>query len=190
MILSGPSGAGKSTVVRRLLETCPVPLEMSVSATTRPARPGERDGIEYHFLSKEEFARRRRAGAFIECCEVFGKGYWYGTLREAVTSRLAAGTWVLLEIDVDGATTVLKEYPQAITVFLSPGTMEELERRLRGRGTETEETIRRRLEVARREMTFAKRYTHRVVNDSVDRAAENISEILVRSGDSTTCSTS
>src|SRR5687767_7450301 len=102
-IISGPSGAGKSTVVKQLLATCPLPLELSVSATTRDPRPGEQAGIDYHFLTREEFARRRAAGEFLECKEVFGRGDWYGTLHNVVTAGLAAGKWVILEIDVEGA---------------------------------------------------------------------------------------
>ena len=102
VILSGPSGAGKSTVVRELLATCPLPLELSVSATTRLPRAGERDGVDYHFLSREEFALRRERGEFLECKEVFGRGDWYGTLAAPVTAGLRAGKWVLLEIDVEG----------------------------------------------------------------------------------------
>jgi len=150
VIVSGPSGAGKSTVVKELFAACDLPLVMSVSATTRPPRPGETDGVHYHFLTQEEFDHRRESGQMLECFEVFGRGYWYGTPKEEVTTSLAAGKWVLLEIDVEGAQAVVQQYPQAVTVFLRPPTTEELEHRLRGRGTESEETIARRLEVARR----------------------------------------
>jgi guanylate kinase len=180
IIISGPSGAGKSTVVRRLIETCPAPLVLSVSATTRPPRPGEQDGVDYHFLSPAEFARRRDRGEMLECFEVFGRGYWYGTPRREVSTSLAEGKWVVLEIDVDGAQAVLQEYPDALTLFVSPGSMEELERRLRGRGTESEETIRRRLEVARREMERSAAYRQLVVNDEVDRAVRQICDLLTK----------
>src|SRR5438270_2528551 len=109
IVISGPSGAGKTTIVRELFERCPR-LVASVSATTRPPRPQERDGVDYHFLSAEEFERRRRAGEFIECAEVFGRGYWYGTLRSEVAPRLAAEKWVVLEIDVQGTLAVLEQY--------------------------------------------------------------------------------
>jgi guanylate kinase len=135
VIISGPSGAGKSTVVRRLLATCSLPLALSVSATTRKARPGERDGVEYYFLSQAEFARRRAAGEFLECKEVFGRGDWYGTLRSEVAAGLLDRKWVVLEIDVEGAMAVLEQRPDAITVFLHPGSLVELEKRLRARGT-------------------------------------------------------
>ena len=109
----------------------------------RPVRPGrtKQDGRDYHFLSPEEFARRREAGEFLECCEVFGRGYWYGTLKSEVTPRLAAGKWVVLEIDVQGTLAVLEQYPDALTIFIRPESLEELERRLRGRGTESEEAV-------------------------------------------------
>jgi guanylate kinase len=179
VIISGPSGAGKSTVVRRLLEECPLPLMLSVSATTRSPRQGEREGAEYYFLSQQEFIRRREAGDFLEWKEVFGRGDYYGTLHSETASGLRAGKWVVLEIDVEGTLSVLLQYPRAITIFLHPGSMLELERRLRGRGTESEPSIQRRLEVARREMALMDRYRHEVINDRVDRAAGEICSILM-----------
>lgn len=187
VIFSGPAGAGKSTVVRRLLETCSLPLELSVSATTRTPRPGETNGVAYHFLSTDEFNRRRENGEFLEFKEVFGLGNWYGTLRETVTSGLNAGKWVVLEIDVQGMLSVLEQIPDAITIFIHPGSLDELERRLRDRKTETEEAIQRRLEVAREEMSYIDRYRHSVVNDTVERAVEEICEILSKSGDDLKC---
>jgi guanylate kinase len=178
VIISGPSGAGKSTVLRRLLAECPLPLRWSVSATTRPPRPGERDGRDYHFLSREEFLRRREAGEFLESKEVFGAGELYGTLRSETASGLTAGQWVILEIDVQGALTVLEQYPDAVTIFLHPGSMHELEQRLRARGTEPEESIRRRLEVAHREFQVLDQYRYEVINDTVDRAVRQICDIL------------
>lgn len=178
VIISGPSGAGKSTVLKRVLAECAQPLELSVSATTRRPRPDETDGVDYHFLSKEAFARRRDNGEFLEWKEVFGHGDYYGTLRNTVTAGLAAGKWVVLEIDVEGATMVLESHPDAITIFLHPGSDEELERRLRDRATETEDSIQRRLEVARREMACLDKYKHEVVNATVDQAVEDICLIL------------
>lgn len=178
IIISGPSGAGKSTIVRRLLSECPLPLTLSVSATTRQPRPGEQDGREYWFLSDERFSELRAEGAFLECKEVFGRGVWYGTLTDAVRSGLDAGNWVILEIDVEGAATVLAKDVSPITIFLHPGGMDELERRLRSRGTETESAIVRRLEVARGEMEALPRYDHEVINRDVDKAVEEICQLL------------
>ncbi len=177
IVISGPSGAGKTTIARRLFERCPK-LVASVSATTRPPRRGEQDGVDYHFLSAEQFERKRLAGEFLESFEVFGRGYWYGTLKSEVAPRLAEGKWVVLEIDVQGTLAVLEQYPDATTIFVQPESVEELERRLRGRGTESEEAIQRRLEVARRELAYADRYQYRIINRSVDRAVDEIEKIL------------
>lgn len=182
VIISGPSGAGKSTVVRQLLADCAVPLRLSVSATTRPPRPGERHGVDYYFLSKDEFARRRASGDFLECKEVFGRGDWYGTLHSEVATGHAEGKWVILEIDVEGCLAARASYPQAITIFLHPGTMCELERRLRQRGTETEESITRRLNVAEREMEMIGHYRFSVENQTVAQAVHDICQILKKCG--------
>jgi guanylate kinase len=181
VVISGPSGAGKTTLLKRLYERQPR-LVPSVSATTRPARPGEQDGVDYHFLTPEQFNQRRERGEFLEVCEVYGRGYWYGTLLAEVTTSLAAGKWVVLEIDVQGTMAVLKHYPDAITIFVRPESLQELERRLRGRGTETDAAIHRRLEVARRELDCAPRYQYQVVNDDVERAVQEISDLLTRNG--------
>jgi guanylate kinase len=181
VVISGPSASGKTTVVGRVLKECAVPLQFSVSATTRRPREGERDGVNYHFLSAEEFSRRRAAGEFLECFEVYGRGYWYGTLWSEVTSGLSAGKWVVLEIDVQGTKAVLERFPEAITIFVDPGSMEELERRLRARKTETEEEITRRLAAARAELSAASIYRHRVTNDDPVKAAARICEILNQS---------
>ena len=182
IVLSGPSGAGKTTVLDSLLDRHPGRLRLAVSATTRPPRPGEVDGEDYHFLSSEEFDRRRAQGEFLECCEVFGRGHWYGTLHSEIGPSLAEGKWVILEIDVDGAQQVLRHHPDTLTIFLRPSTLAELERRLRSRGTETEEAIGRRLSVARRELEFAETYRHQVVNDRVDDAVDQITTILAEQG--------
>jgi guanylate kinase len=182
VVVSGPSGSGKTTLVEKLLARSRLPLVRSVSATTRAARPGEVDGVNYHFLSREEFDRRRAAGEFLECAEVYGRGHWYGTLRQEVSPSLAAGKWVVLEIDVQGMLAVLREYPDAISIFLRPPGVEELERRLRERQTETEEAIQRRLDEARRELALAQRYRYQVVNDDLDRAVAELDRILSTCG--------
>lgn len=179
VVVSGPSGAGKTTLLKLVFERCPLPLVASVSATTRRPRPGEIDGVDYYFLSPEEFARRQKAGDFLECCEVYGQGKWYGTLHSEVAPSLAAGKWVVLEIDVQGTLSVLEHYPDALTVFVEPSSLAELERRLRDRQTETESDLARRLEVARREMSFAGRYRYRVVNDDLERAVGEFCNLLV-----------
>ena len=182
VILSGPSGVGKSTVLRKVLARFGSAARLSISATTRVPRQGETDGVDYHFLSSEEFAQFRQDGKFLECMEVFGQGHWYGTLEQEVEPSLKAGKWVILEIDVDGAEQVLQRYPEAITLFIRPSSEAELESRLRGRGTEQEDAIQRRLEVARRELSRAGRYQHQIVNDQIEEAVDEICAILVTKG--------
>ena len=181
VVISGPSGVGKTSILRRLLADVPS-LIPSVSATTRPPRVGERDGVDYHFLTLEEFERRRAAGEFLECCRVYGRQHWYGTLVAEVGPRIAAGEWVVLEIDVEGTLSILERYPEAVTIFVEPSHPDQLEQRLQGRGTESPEAMARRLEVARRELLEAHRYKHRVVNDDIDTAVNSIKRILAESG--------
>jgi guanylate kinase len=180
VVVSGPSGAGKTTVMKRVFEQSDLPLAHSVSATTRPPRPGERDGVDYHFLTAEEFSSLRERGGFLECFEVFGRGHWYGTLRSEVTTGLEAGKWIVLEIDVQGARAITAQYSDAITIFIQPSSADELERRLRRRATETEEALSQRLEHARWELAQASAYRHIVINDDLDRAVDEICNILNR----------
>lgn len=181
VILSGPSGAGKSTVVRKLIAGCSLPLMLSISATTRAPRPGEVDGVDYHFMSHAEFARRREADEFLECKEVFGCGDWYGTLRSVVDEGLRAGQWVILEIDVQGAINVFEQALNSISLFVHPGSPEELEQRLRRRGTDTEQSIARRLQVAADEMTYIDRYDYEVINREVSETVKEICHLLKQS---------
>jgi guanylate kinase len=169
VVISGPSGAGKSTVVRELMTSCPLPLCLSVSATTRQPRRGEREGEDYFFLTADQFAARRDAGDFLECKEYAGN--WYGTLQ---------GKWVILEIDVEGTMAVLDKHPAALTIFVHSGSVEELERRLRARNTESEEALARRLTTARRELAQKSRYRYEVINRDVPEAVREVCEILLR----------
>jgi guanylate kinase len=164
--------------VGRLLAECDLPLELSVSATTRQPRSGEVDGKDYHFLSRDQFLARRDNQEFLECQEVFDRGDYYGTLRSTVTAGVNAGKWVVLEIDVEGAMTVIESHQGAITIFLHPGSMAELERRLRERDTDSDDSIARRMEVARHEMTFKERYKFDVQNNTVDQAVADVCSIL------------
>jgi guanylate kinase len=178
VIISGPSGAGKSTVVRELMKSCPLPLSLSVSATTRQPRTGEIEGEDYFFLIPEQFAARRQAGDFLECKEYAGN--WYGTLQSQVTAGLADGKWVLLEIDVEGTLAVLEKHPEALTIFVHSGSVEELERRLRARKTESEEALARRLATAKRELAKKDRYRYEVINREVAQAVREVCDILLR----------
>ncbi len=178
IILTGPSGAGKSTVVRHLLTDCPLPLTLSVSATTRQSRAGEVDGRDYHFVSHQQFGRMREAGEFLECKEVFGRGDWYGTIAAEVDSGLNSGKWVILEIDVQGALAVMQLRSDTISFFVHPGSLEELAIRLRRRGTDSQEAIRRRLEVAAEELQALKHYQYEIINREVEQSVAEICQLL------------
>ena len=175
LVLSGPSGCGKGTVLRALMAGHE-DMAFSVSATTRAPRPGEVNGREYYFVSRERFMEMVEQGELLEHAEFVGN--CYGTPKAPVLQQLEAGRHVLLDIEVQGAAQVKKAMPEAILVFLIPPSLEELERRLRGRGTETEEKIRQRLKTAEYEMTLAGEYDYTVVNDEVARAAAELAEIL------------
>lgn len=175
VVLSGPSGAGKSTVISRLVELRD-DIRFSVSATTRAPRPGEEDGKHYYFKSREEFSRMVEQEAFLEHAEYVGN--CYGTPAAPVDENLAAGFNVLLDIEVQGAEQVMNRRPDAVSVFLCPPSLDELERRLRGRGTDDEARIQGRLEAARREYGRIDMYTYIVINDDVDKAAAELDAIL------------
>jgi guanylate kinase len=180
VIVSGPSGVGKTSLMQRVFRSCPLPLVPSVSATTRPPRPGEVDGVDYHFLTEQEFKTHQKRGEFLESFQVFAHGHWYGTLLREVTSGLAAGKWVVLEIDVQGALCVMQKYPHALSIFVRPESLEQLGRRLRGRGTETQASLQRRLGRAKRDLDLAGRYRYQVVNDQLDRAVQQVCDILAQ----------
>lgn len=178
VVISGPSGTGKTTLVERVIRESPVRLVKSISATTRPARIGEIDGESYYFLSSAEFADQKAHGNFLETAEVFGVGHWYGTLKSEVDRARSLGGWSLLEIDVQGALHVIELFPNAITIFLKPPSLEILEQRLRARKTDAEAVIQRRLAKARDELQFVDRYRYQVVNDNLDRAVNEVLQIL------------
>ncbi len=180
-VVSGPSGSGKSTIARRVLSAIPAEkLVLSTSATTRPPRPGEEHGREYFFLDRDEFESRRGAGRFLESAEVYGR--LYGTPAEPVRDALASGRDVILEIDVQGAEQVRDRVASAFRVFIDVPSLEELGRRLRGRGGDSEESIARRLASARVEIEAGARYDHRIVNDELDRAVEELARVIARHG--------
>ncbi len=173
--LSGPSGSGKGTIVQQLLEKRD-DVVLSVSATTRAPRPGEIDGVHYHFVNREDFLHMIDDNAFLEYAEY--NGNFYGTPKAPVERQLAAGKNVLLEIEVQGAEKVMDSGVELTSVFIAIPSMEELERRLRGRMTETEEKIRSRLAIAERELKRAFRYDYVVMNDELDEAVRRIETII------------
>ena len=174
-VITGPSGVGKGTLIRNLLELVP-DLELSVSATTRAPRPGERDGVEYHFLSDEEFERMSRAGDLLEHATYSGRRY--GTPRSEVEPRLADGRSVVLEIEVQGARQVRESMPEAVQVFIAPPSAETLRERLVGRGTDPPEEIERRLGVAEEELRARGEFGHVVVNDDLERATDELVNLV------------
>ncbi len=175
IILSGPSGAGKSTVISRLMKRRG-DIRFSVSATTRAPRPGEEDGRDYFFRTREEFARMVEQDAFLEHAEYVGN--CYGTPAGPVDESLNAGYNVLLDIEVQGAAQVITHRPDAVSIFLCPPSLRELERRLRLRGTDSEEKIQDRLETAHREFSQLHNYAYIVVNDDQDTAAGELDAII------------
>ena len=175
-VITGPSGVGKGTLIRDLLGRVPG-LELSVSATTREPRTGEEHGRDYHFLTPEEFAERADAGDFLEHATFSGNRY--GTLRAEIERTLDAGTSVVLEIEVQGARQVRAAMgDEAVLIFIAPPNPEVLRERLAGRGTDSDEAIERRLETAKQELEALQEFKHVVVNDDVERAADELEEIV------------
>lgn len=177
VVVSGPAGSGKGTVNARLLESGD--FVYSVSATTRSPRPGEVDGVNYHYIAREDFEARIARGELLEHTQYCGN--YYGTLRSETEAVLASSRNLLLEIEVEGAMNVKRQYPEAVLIMLLPPSYQVLEARLRGRGTETEEVILRRLARAREELEFLPRYDYVVYNrdGGVDLAADEIRSIVV-----------
>jgi guanylate kinase len=176
-VITGPSGVGKGTLIRGLLERVPG-LELSVSATTRPPRPGERDGVDYHFLSDEEFDRRVANGEFVEHARY--SGHQYGTLRSELERRMAEAAGVVLEIEVQGARQIRAAMPEAVQVFIAPPSVEALRARLVGRGTDAPVDVEARLATALEELEAEKEFEYVVVNDRLEQATEELAEIVRR----------
>jgi guanylate kinase len=174
-VITGPSGVGKGTLIRGLMERLPQ-LELSVSATTRSPRPGEREGVDYHFLSPEEFERRVAAGDFVEHADYAGRRY--GTLRSELDRRVGAGAPVVLEIEVQGARQVREAMPEAVQVFIAPPSLEALRTRLVGRGTDDQQEVERRLQVAERELAAQSEFGHVVVNDRLEEALDELVRVV------------
>jgi guanylate kinase len=177
-VITGPSGVGKGTLIRTLLERVPE-LQLAVSATTRAPRPGEQDGVHYHFLSDAEFDKRVLAGEFLEHADYSGRRY--GTLKSELTKRD-----VVLEIEVQGARQVAREMPGAVRIFIAPPTEEALRTRLVGRGHDDPEQVERRLEVAKAELAAQDEFAHVVYNDRLDDAADELERVVRSALDSST----
>lgn len=174
-VITGPSGVGKGTLIRGLLERLPE-LELSVSATTRPPRAGERDGVDYHFMTPERFERAVAEDEFLEHATY--SGHRYGTLRSELDRHLAAGVPVVLEIEVQGARQVRRAMPEAEAVFIAPPSLEALRARLVGRGTDAPEQIDARLRTAEQELEALPEFEHVVTNDRLEEAIDQLVEIV------------
>jgi len=176
LVVSAPSGAGKSTLCQALVQRRP-DLTLSVSCTTRPPRPTEKNGVDYHFLSETDFEKRVTEGAFLEWARVHG--FAYGTPRDRIDQALTAGRDVVLNIDIQGAESVRKAFPlESVRVFITPPSWKELEARLRGRNQDSDDVIQRRLANARAELAHASRYDYWVINDDLENALEELDVIL------------
>lgn len=175
IVYTGASGVGKGTIMKELLSKDPT-VRLSVSATTRSPRPGEINGREYFFVTKEEFEKMIDDEGFLEYASYCGN--YYGTPKKAVEEMLENGFNVMLEIEVQGGLQIIKKCPDCTSIFIMPPSQEELEKRLRGRGTESEEVILERLNAAKTEITYSDKYNFVVVNDDVSKAAEEIMKII------------
>lgn len=176
-VITGPSGVGKGTLIRELRERLP-DLELSVSATTRRPRPGEEHGVHYYFLDQDEFERRVAAGDFVEHAGYSGRRY--GTLRDELERRTAAGHPVVLEIEVQGARQVRTAMPEAVQIFIAPPSTDTLRERLTGRGTDDDEQVASRLQVAVDEIAAQNEFAHKVVNGDLETAVQELVDIVRR----------
>ena len=183
LVISGPSGTGKGTLIKQLMEEDPT-LVFSVSATTRAPRPGEIDGVHYHFVSNEQYDQLVAEGAFVEYATVHGNRY--GTLRSEVYQRLERGENVVLDIDVQGALNVIANEKEKVSIFILPPSMKVLRERLTGRGTETEEAVERRLHNAIWEISQKDKYEYKVVNDDLDDCVRKLQAIIMAEKQSST----
>jgi guanylate kinase len=179
-VITGPSGVGKGTLIRGLMERLPK-LELSVSATTRAPRPGEKDGVDYHFLTRQEFNTAVKQEQFVEHADYAGRSY--GTLRSELEDRVHAGVPVVLEIEVQGARQVRAAMPEAVQVFIAPPSLPALRARLVGRGTDDQTEVERRLRVAEHELEAQPEFAHVVVNDRLEEALERLTQIVSASLD-------
>lgn len=178
IIFSAPSGSGKSTIIGRLMQHEELRMAFSISCTSRPPRGQERNGVEYFFLSPEEFRQRVDAGEFIEYEEVY-RDRFYGTLRSQVETQLQRGENVVFDVDVKGGCNIKQQYgDRALSLFIQPPSVEELRRRLTGRGTDTPEVIEDRIARAEYELSFAPKYDRVVVNDDLDRAVDEAYRLI------------
>jgi guanylate kinase len=176
IVVSGPSGVGKGTVIKELFKDETLNLAYSISMTTRLPRDGETNGIDYFFVTKEEFIDKVNKGLLLEHAEFVDN--YYGTPKEYVDSLLNEGKNVILEIEVVGAMQVMEKRKEALTIFVAPPSLEELEKRIRGRGTEKEEVVQERLARAKTELTYKNQYQHIVINNTVEQAKEEITHII------------
>ena len=176
-VITGPSGVGKGTLIRGLLERMPE-LELSVSATTRTPRPGEQEGVDYYFLTPEQFGARVAAGEFVEHADYSGNRY--GTLRSELERRLSNGAGVVLELEVQGARQVRTAIPEAVAVFIAPPSEGALRARLVGRGTDSPEQVDERMRTAERELEAQPEYAHVVVNDRLEEAIDELLSVVAR----------
>ncbi|MCT4606410.1 MAG: guanylate kinase [Marinisporobacter sp.] len=175
LVISGPSGTGKGTVCKELLKI-EKDIKLSISATTREPRNGERNGVNYHFLEKDVFERQIEQGEFLEYAKVYDN--YYGTPKKYVIDEIKEGNNVLLEIDIQGALQVKEKYPKGIFIFILPPSMNELKKRIVGRGTESEEAIQKRFGSALDEINYVKEYDYFVINDEVKEAVKKIRALI------------